>query len=219
MNFRNLQTNISVNTSQLIPALVLTVTLGLTTVACAPDNSPAAAGGPIVTNKSVTPGPLPELHKIQSYEFAAPYSCKGSYERSALFLSATSKERNGPELLFNGACGSELEFNVTTAGDDFGFIADLGTVTIESVTASKAFNYKNVSGSDNEFRKNATVVVGHTYAVVNSRRDLRTLFIVHVEEILPNGRLRISYVVKSYSIHTSTTEVPGFEWSKENTWK
>jgi hypothetical protein len=216
MNFRNTQTLFSKKIASAMQTIILLSTLCLT--ACAQDNAQSPAGAGSVTSKA-TPPAIPELHKIQEYEFAAPYSCKGSYERSALFLSEKSKNRNSPELLFNGTCGSTLYFDGTTAGDDFGLIADLGAVSIESVTASKAFNFKRVVDSDNIFAESAPVVAGHTYAVLTSKRELRALFIVNVQEIFPNGRMRVSYAVKSYSIQTSTTEAPGFEWEKENSWK
>lgn len=64
---------------------------------------------------------LPQLRKVMTHEFTAPYSCKGSYEKSALFLSSQSQQRNSPDLLYNGGCGSQLYFQSDTAGDDMVF--------------------------------------------------------------------------------------------------
>ena len=51
---------------------------------------------------------LPELHKIKTVTLAPSYSCRSQqdsargYENTALFLSAVSRLRNTPELLFEG---------------------------------------------------------------------------------------------------------------------
>src|SRR5215467_1596653 len=72
---------------------------------------------------------LPLLHQIKAVTLAPSYSCRSSeefskgYASTALFLS----DFGGPDLLFNGACGSVDYFQAATAGDDMSLVADLGT--------------------------------------------------------------------------------------------
>ena len=159
---------------------------------------------------------LPELHKIEGYTFQAPYSCKGDYSKSALFLSSYSKQRNSPDLLFNGACNSPLYIEASTAGDDFSLISDLGEVSLESVSASKSFNYDRTVGMDNTFKANVPVVEGHTYSVLISKSEIRALYVLKVDKISPNGMMVIHYAVKSYSIQKTVNESPNFDWEKGN---
>lgn len=159
---------------------------------------------------------FPELHKIEVYTFQAPYSCKGDYSKSALFLSSYSKQRNSPDLLFNGACNSPLYIEASTAGDDFSLISDLGDVSLESVSASKSFNYDRTVGMDNTFKANMPVIEGHTYSVLISKSEIRALYVLKVDKILPNGMMVIRYAVKSYSIQKTVNESPNFDWEKGN---
>ena len=92
---------------------------------------------------------LPELHTIKTITLSPSYSCREKdefqkgYANTALFLSAYAKQRNSPDLLFNGACRSEDHFG---AGNDMSLIADLGeNVSLEEVTGSKAFNLKRIA--------------------------------------------------------------------------
>jgi hypothetical protein len=63
---------------------------------------------------------LPALHTIRTVTLAPPYSCrspeevKKGYDSTALFLSAYSKQRNNPDLLFNGACKADNYFQPGT---------------------------------------------------------------------------------------------------------
>lgn len=159
---------------------------------------------------------LPTLHKAEGHIFTAPYSCQGNYEASALFLSKYSKQRNSPELLFNGACGSDLYIEAATAGDDFALIADLGRVSIESVSASKAFNYQRTVGKDNSFKQTMPAIQGHTYAVLIAKSEIRALYVLHINLIDSKGRMAITYAVKSYSIQKSISQSPGFEWEEKS---
>ncbi len=163
-----------------------------------------------------TGGKLPDLHKIRTHVFTAPYSCGGDYELSALFLSSHSKDSNAPDLLYNGACGSRNYIHATTAGDDFALIADLGEVSLESVSAEKAFNYERTVRQDNLFKEEVEVQKGHTYAVLISKSDIRALYVLKVESLVKGGPMAIKYAVKSYSIQKSIVESPGFDWGRLN---
>src|SRR5437879_5338919 len=77
---------------------------------------------------------LPELHKIKTATLSPSYICRSKqdsrrgYEKTALFLSTYADDINAPELLFNGACGSQDYFD----GGDMSLIADLGAIPLEN---------------------------------------------------------------------------------------
>ena len=169
---------------------------------------------------------LPELHTIKTVTLSPSYSCRSSvesqqgYQNTALFLSAYSKQRNSPDLLFNGACKAEDYFMASTAGDSFSLFADLGAeVSLEEVSASRAFNLKRVH-SYAEFSKFAQAVkikLNHTYAVLLNESDKRGLFVFKVVSYVPNERVELRYAVKSYQImQTSQIRSEGFDWEKAN---
>src|SRR5688500_8951387 len=104
-----------------------------------------------LAQNSIQKSDLPDLHKIKTVTLSPSYSCRSAdefqrgYQNTALFLTAYSKQINSPDLLFNGACRSEDYFHAATAGDDMSLIADLGAnVSLEEVSASRAFNLKRV---------------------------------------------------------------------------
>jgi hypothetical protein len=162
---------------------------------------------------------LPQLHVIKQIAFKYPYSCQPgplSYEGCALFLTDYGVTRNSPDLLYNGACGSDNEFDVMLAGSNFGMLTDLGDVPLQNVTASKAFNYNKTVGQDNLFTSSIKVVTGHTYAAVLARDDIRALFVFRVESYERSGPAVITYAVKQYGVIESVQEAPGFSWNEPN---
>ncbi|CAF0974012.1 unnamed protein product [Didymodactylos carnosus] len=162
---------------------------------------------------------LPELHVIKEMSFKYPYSCQPgplSYEGCALFLTSYGVSRNMPDLLYNGACGSNNYFQVMLAGDDFGLVSDLGDVALENVTASRAFNWERVVGQDNTFKEDMLVVQGHTYVALLAKSEIRALFAFRVEQFEPSGPATIKYAVKQYGIIKSVQEAPGFSWDQTN---
>ncbi len=158
---------------------------------------------------------LPQLHSINRVMLAAPYSCQGDYRRSALFLSSYSKERNSPELLYNGACGSQNYIQGLTAGDDFALVADLGEIPIEVITASDAFNSGTILDA-NAFKEYQPVKQNHSYVVLISKAEIRSLFVIKVLYQVKDGPMVFDYAVKSYSIQSTRSESPGFSWSARN---
>jgi hypothetical protein len=167
---------------------------------------------------------LPELHIIKTVTLSPSYSCRSKeefqtgYNKTALFLSKYSQARNSPDLLFDGACGSEDEFEGSTAGDDMCLIADLGTVPLEEVTASKAFNFRRVHSFDlySKFGKTAKVVPNHTYVVLINKRELRGLFVISVASYVPNQKVDLRYAVKEYQVLDVRAQSEGFNWSAKN---
>jgi hypothetical protein len=175
---------------------------------------------------------LPELHTIKTITLSPAYSCRSAedfqkgYANTALFLSAYAKKQNSPDLLFNGACKADDDFEAATAGDDFSLIADLGAdVSLEDVSASRAFNLnkekpyanKDTSYPRSRFANVVKVVANHTYAVLLNESDKRGLFIFQVAEYVPNEKVVLRYAVKSYQITPNGQVVSqGFSWTSTN---
>ena len=169
---------------------------------------------------------FPELHTIKTVTLAPSFSCrspedfKKGYANTALFLSAYSRQRNSPDLLFNGACKADDDFQASTAGDDFSLIADLGSeVTVEEVSASRAFNLKRVHSyaEYSKFVDTIKVTVNHTYAVLLNKSDKRGLFIFKVVEYVPNERVVLRYAVKAYElVPNGQIRSADFDWDKTN---
>jgi hypothetical protein len=167
---------------------------------------------------------LPELHKIKTVSLSPSYSCRSKedfqkgYENTALFLSSFSKRFNSPDLLFNGACGSDDYFQASTAGDDMALVADLDDASLEDISAHLAFNTSNVFAFKKftRFVTAARVKVGHTYAVLLNKGELRGLFIFTVTDYVPNQRVDLKYAVKQYQLINRKAESPGFDWNKKS---
>ncbi|MDM7922216.1 MAG: hypothetical protein QUS14_07930 [Pyrinomonadaceae bacterium] len=169
---------------------------------------------------------LPDLHVIKTVVLSPSYSCRDNdeftkgYGNTALFISAYAKDRNSPDLLFNGACRSEDYFTASTAGDDMSLIADLGAeLPVEEISASRAFNLKRVH-SFAEYSKFAQLVkvqAGHTYAVLLNASDRRGLLIFTVDSYVPNEKVEIRYTVKMYNVaDAGRIAAPGFDWEKKS---
>ena len=169
---------------------------------------------------------LPELHTIKTVTLSPSYSCRSSddfqrgYQNTALFLSASSKQRNSPDLVFSGACRSEDYFVASTAGDGMSLIADLGTdVSLEEVSASRAFNLKRVHSyaEYSKFAQAVKVELNHTYAVLLNESYKRGLFVFKVVVYVPNERVELRHAVKSYQIMPrGRISSEGFSWDKVN---
>ena len=185
-----------------------------------------AAGISLSAQNSTRKLDLPELHTIKTGTLSPSYSCRSSdefrrgYQNSALFLSAYSRQRNSPDLLFNGACRSEDYFQASTAGDDMSLIADLGVnVSLEEVSASRAFNLKQVhsAAAYSRFVQAAKVELNHTYAVLLNGREKRGLLIFTVVSHVPNEKVELRYAVKSYQVVAAGQVVSaGFDWERTN---
>jgi len=165
---------------------------------------------------------LPELHKIKATTLSPSFDCQErkepGYQNSALFLSALSRRRNTPELVFSGPCGSDDAVYSMTSGDNMGLIADLGEMPLEKVTAERAFNTKGVDSFDlySKFAQMAKVQLNHTYAVLVSGAEIRTFFVFTVAGHVRNQRLDLMYAVKDFQIVGVRAQSPGFSWSAEN---
>lgn len=169
---------------------------------------------------------LPTLHAIRDASLSPAYSCRSTeefgkgYQSTALFLSAYTKRRNSPDLLFNGACGAADYFEAATAGDDMSLIADLGAdVSLEDVSATRAFNLQRVQSSTiySKFVRVVKVEPNHTYAVLLNGRERRGLFVFSVTEYVPNKKVSLKYAVKSYQVMpVGQVASSGFQWEQTN---
>ena len=168
---------------------------------------------------------LPELHKIKTATLAPSYSCRSKeefrrgYDQTALFLTSYGEDRNAPDLLFNGACGAEDNFQGSTAGDDMSLIADLGAVALETVTTQSAFNLKRVHSFDlySRFAMEAKVEANHTYALLINKSEVRGLVLFSVVDYVPNKKVDLKYAVKEYQLLNVRAQSDGFDWGAKNT--
>jgi len=165
---------------------------------------------------------LPTLHQIKEVTLAPSYSCRSSedfgkgYASTALFLS----DFGGPDLLFNGACGSVDYFEASTAGDEMSLVADLGTgISLEDLSAHRAFNVDGVHSLEkySKFAKAVKVEADHTYAVLVNAMNRRGLLVLTVTEYVPNKKVSLRYAVEAYQVMLNRPVVsPGFEWERKN---
>ncbi|MGB8508777.1 MAG: hypothetical protein WCD76_10250 [Pyrinomonadaceae bacterium] len=170
---------------------------------------------------------LPTLHVIKNATLTPTYGCRSGeefrkgYWDSALFLTGDPKRRGEPDLLFNGACGSEDFFQASFSGDDMSLIADLGAnVSLEAVSASRAFNLHLIQsyGNYSKFVQTINVELNHTYAVLLNRSNKRGLFVFTVTGYTPNKQVELKYAVKSYEVMTNgqTSKSPDFDWERKS---
>ena len=175
----------------------------------------------LVQNKPRNLG-LPELHKIQKITLSPSYSCRTpeafeeGYANTALFLSSYSKQRNSPELLFNGACSAPDYFSSATAGAQLDVISDFGEVPLKDLISSDVFGPHRTVSSMADFREMVKVQAGHTYAVLINKGEIHGFFFFQVVKYVPNQKLDLEYVVMNYTIFREEQRAPGFDWSTKS---
>ena len=98
-------------------------------------------------------------------------------------------------------------------------IADLGIVSLEDVTASRAFNLERVRSFDcySRFVDEAKVQAQHTYALLINKSDVRGLLVFSVVDYQPNKQVNLSYAVKEYQLLNVRAQSKGFDSSAGNT--
>lgn len=164
---------------------------------------------------------LPELHKINKITLSPSFGC-GSNEdfqqgHGATVLSL-SKDSRGEELEFSGSCGSEDYLRVNMTGGDMNLIADMGKVLLEDLGAGQPFVLRLDHSMEPalQFKFQAPVEVGHTYAVLVNKTFERALFYFTVTGHVQNKRLDLRYVVKDFQLTTNMVEAPGFSWETKS---
>ena len=154
----------------------------------------------------------PALNTTEAATLSPSYSCRTKeefqrgYRKTALFLSELVKRYNSPDLLFNGACGSEDYFAAATHGANNSVIADLGAnVPLENVPPLESI-YAPGAQPDAEpgrprFKLSAPVKAGHTYAVRLAKSKLAEgWFVFTVTRHVPNQLVEIRYSVREYKL-------------------
>lgn len=137
---------------------------------------------------------MPELNTTKAAILSAPYSCNGSYSRSALFISQYAKARNSPDLLYNGSCSSKNYIEAETVVGDKALIADMGPISLEEALASQKLDWNVLA----RFAPIQPVIWNHTYVVITSKPEIRSVYAFTVLSHKPDGELIIAYAVKSY---------------------
>lgn len=166
---------------------------------------------------------LPQLHVIKPHVFEVPYSCNGTspsdMKKSALFLSEEAKLSGRASVILNGVCDAAPYFSVATEGADFGLIAALGDVPLETVSAARAFNYEKAATKENTFRKVVSFAPNQTFVALVSRTNGRELLVFRVRSAEAAGasfkNIRIEYVVRDYRVFNEVAASSGFDWNKE----
>jgi hypothetical protein len=165
---------------------------------------------------------VPQLGKLNQTTLSPSYGCHSNddavpgYNNTALFLTNYSRERNSPELLFEGACKSPDYFVAGTAGDHLDVIADYGVVPLEQLAASDVFGPRRSTDSMAEFRRTIGVQPGHVYGVLINKNTVRGFFFFKVVNYVPNQKLDLQYVVMDYSILREELRAPGFDWNQRS---
>ena len=183
----------------------------------------ATASSPLQNPQNPQSPDLPELHKIRKSTLSPSSGCRSKedsqtgYGTAALYLS---KDSRGPELLFYGGCGQQDRLLVNMAGGDMNLMADMGKVPLEDLSADQPFVLRLDHSLEPalQFKFEAQIEVGHTYAVLVNKTFERALFYFTVTGHLQNKRLDLRYVVKNFQITTTMmAEAPGFSWERKST--
>ena len=178
--------------------------VGLTpwTIRVRPKNSLAAP-------QAQTRDTLPQIGVKRTTELSPSYSCRPTtafergYQRTALFLSDEMKRRNSPDLLFNGACGSENYIQSSTHGGNYSLVADVSanaaTSWLRSLTRLDP-RKDRLALTKLGFGGEAAVVPGHTYAILLDKHGVRGLFVVTVTKHVKDTSVELTYEVLDYQV-------------------
>jgi hypothetical protein len=146
------------------------------------------------------PSLLPPLRIVQSAVIGPSYSCGGNYSNAALYVTEENRRLEFPDLMFNGACGSDNYFALNLAGDEMSLIADLGTTPLAGLNEANVFNLRGVNtyADYTQFSWIAKVIEGHTYAVALNSGVTRGVFAFTVTRLVPDKQVALQYEVFSY---------------------
>ena len=160
--------------------------------------------------RAQTPTSLPQIATRDTVKFSSSYSCRSAeefyrngYEGTALFLTNEMKQRNSPDLVFNGACGSENYFQSGTHGGNVSLVADLnkGTIVPQLSSITSSGGWRDTQALKKlGFKQKVPVISGHTYAVLLNKHGILGLFVFTVVDFVPDRHAVISYEVLDYQI-------------------
>ena len=169
----------------------------------------------VTVPQSQAPVTPPQIGMSRTVELTPSYSCRPTeefrrgFQQTALFLSEEMRVLNSPDLLFNGACGSENYFQPSTHGGNYSVVADLstnpaaaaaGTHWLMQLDAQKDRAVLEKMG----FEDRAAVVPGHTYAILLQKRGVRGLMIVTVTNHVQDKGVTLTYEVLDYQVTNET---------------
>ena len=164
---------------------------------------------PKKASQAQTSETLPQIGVRRTVVLAPSYSCRPTiefrqgFQRTALFLSDEMKRRNSPDLLLNGACGSENYFQPSTHGGNYSLVADLGADTATSWLRrlTRLDPRKDQAAlAKMGFGEQAAVVPGHTYAILLDKHGVRGLFVVTVTKHVQDTSVALTYEVLDYQV-------------------
>ena len=167
----------------------------------------------VTASQAQLPDTAPQIGVKRTVELSPSYSCRPTtefrrgYERTALFLSDEMRKVNSPDLLFNGACGSENYFQAATHGANDSLVADLGVnVTTGELRRLGRLDARQdrVALTKMGFDRTAAVVPGHTYAILLHKHGVRGLFAVSVTKHEQDKRVELTYEVVEYQVIDET---------------
>jgi hypothetical protein len=180
-------------------------------------------------SQAKAPETSPQIGVSRTIELSPSYSCRPAdefqrgYQKTALFLSEEMRQRNSPDLLFNGACGSENYFQAATHGGNHSVIADLstkpgaaaaGTERLMQLDAQKDRDALKRMGFDND----AAVVPGHTYAILLHKHGVRGLMLVTVSRHVQDKGVELTYELLNYQVTAEQLLARGADCSAMARW-
>lgn len=152
---------------------------------------------------------LPQIGVKRTIELSPSYSCRTAtafargYQRTALFLSNEMKRLNSPDLLFNGACGSENYFQSATHGGNYSLVADVSanaaTTWLRSVIRLDP-RRDRLALAKMGFGRKAAIVPGRTYVILLDKQGVRGLFVVTVTKHAKDTSVELTYEVLDYQV-------------------
>jgi hypothetical protein len=163
----------------------------------------------VTASQAQTRETLPQIGVSRTIQLSPSYSCRPKtefdrgYQRTALFLWEEMRRLNSPDVLFNGACGSEDYFQAATHGANFSVVGDLGAKPIALSLQGLALLQPREDGATLKkmgFGNKAAVVPGHTYAVLLDKPGIRGLFIFTVTKHIQDKSVELTYEVLDYQI-------------------
>ena len=169
----------------------------------------------VTVPQAQAPNPQPQIGVSRTVELTPSYSCRPKeefrrgYQKTALFLTEEMRVRNSPDLVFNGACGSQNYLHASTHGANYSVIADLSTKPAAAAAGKQRLMQLDARDDRDALKKmgfedDAAVVPGHTYAILLHKHGVRGLMIVTVTKHVQDKGVELTYEVLDYQVTIET---------------
>ena len=166
----------------------------------------------VTVPQAQAPNPQPQIGVSRTIELTPSYSCRPTeefrrgFQKTALFLSEEMRVLNSPDLLFNGACGSENYFQASTHGGNHSLVADLSTIKAGDLLRLRQLDAQKDRAAlfKMGFEDDAAVALGHTYAILLHKDGVRGLMIVTVTKHVQDKGVTLTYDVLDYQVTNET---------------